>query len=133
LPPDRVEACLRDDDPKVREAACRCARGGAEVVSALVDLLADLHGNVVQTAALALGRLGLREGHAVLVNLLRTAPTKEVFGALAGIADDDDWVRLGQTARRVPELAEVVLQVLEESEEPRAMAVAEGVRGRLRT
>jgi hypothetical protein len=132
LPQDRVAASLRSDDPKVREAACRCARGGPEVVSALVDLLTDLHGTVVHAAALALGRLGRREGHAVLVGLLRTAPSKEVVGALAGIAEDDDWVRLGQTALRLPELAGMVLEALEESEEPRAMAVAEGVRRRLR-
>jgi hypothetical protein len=130
LPAERVAACLRDDDPRVREAACRCARGGAQVVAGLVELLTDLHGPVVHTAALALGRLGRREGHAVLVGLVHTAPSKEVVGALAGIAEDDDWVRLGQTALRVPELAEVVLEVLEESEEPRALAVAEGVRRR---
>ena len=133
LPPDRIAESLRSDDPKVREAACRCARGGAEVISGLVDLLTDLHASVMQAAALALGRLGRREGRAVLIELLRTAPSKEVVGALAGIAEDDDWVRVGQTALRVPELAAVVLEVLEESEEPRAMAVAEGVRRRLRT
>jgi len=131
LPPDRVAESLRSDDPRIREAACRCARGGTEVISGLVDLLSDLHGSVMQAAALALGRLGRREGHAVLVDLLRTAPSKEVIGALAGIADDDDWVRLGQTAIRVPDLATVVFDVLEESEEPRALAAAEGVRRRL--
>jgi hypothetical protein len=133
LPPDRIAESLHNNDPRTREAACRCARGGEPVVSGLVDLLTDLHGNVMQAAALALGRLGRREGHAVLVELLRTAPSKEVIGALAGIADDDDWVRLGQTAVRLPDLAAIVLEVLERSEEPRAMAVAEGVRRRSRT
>jgi hypothetical protein len=131
LPPERVAACLRDDDPGVRAAACRCARGGAEVIAALVDLLLDLHVSVTDAAALALGRLGRVEGRAVLLGLLRTAPSAEVIGALAGIAEDDDWVRLGQTALRVPELAGVVLEVLEESEEARAIVVAEGVRRRL--
>jgi hypothetical protein len=131
LPPDRVAAFLRDDDPRVREAACRCARGGAEVIAALLDLLSDLHANVTHAAALALGRLGRREGAAVLARLLGTAPSKEVVGALAAIAEDDDWVRLGQTAMRVPDLAGVVLEVLEDSEAPRAAAVAEGVRRRL--
>ena len=131
LPPDQVAEGLRSDDPRIRETACRCARGGAEVVSGLVDLLTDLHRNVVRAAALALGRLGRQEGHAVLVELLRTAPSKEVVGALAGIAEDDDWVRLGQTALRVPELADAVLEALEESDEPRAIAVAEGVKRRL--
>jgi hypothetical protein len=131
LPADRVAASLCSDDPRVREAACRCARGGPEVVKGLVDLLTELHGSVKHAAALALGRLGRREGHAVLVELLQTAPSQEVVGALAGIAEDDDWVRLGRTALRVRDLAKNVLAVLEESEDPRAMAVAEGVRRRL--
>jgi hypothetical protein len=132
LPPHRVAESLRNDDPRTREAACHCARGGAEVVSGLVDLLTDLHGSVMQAAALALGRLGRREAHAVLVDLLRTGPSKEVVGALAGIADDDDWVRLAQAAIRVPQLAAVILEALEDSEQPRAMAVAEGLRRHLR-
>lgn len=131
LPPERVAACLRDNNPAVREAACRCARGGAEVIAALLDLLADLHPGVTHAAALALGRLGRREGGAVLVWLLHTAPSEAVVRALAAIAEDDDWVRLGQTAMRMPELAAVVLEVLEESEEPRAIAVAAGVKRRI--
>jgi HEAT repeat protein len=131
LPPDRVAVFLRDDDLGVREAACRCARGGAEVITALIDLLADLHANVTHAAALALGTLGRGEGRTVLTRLLRTTPSAEVVGALAGIAEDDDWVRLGQTAMRFPELAPVVLEVLEQSDAPRAAAVAEGVRRRL--
>jgi HEAT repeat protein len=112
----------------VRAAACECARGGAAVVAALLDLLTDLHPGVTHAAALALGRLGRREGGAVLAWLLRTAPSEAVVRAIAGIAEDDDWVRLGQTASRVPELVPVVLEVLEESEDPRAIAVAEGIK-----
>jgi len=126
-----VAAFLRDDHPEVREAACRCARGRAEEISGLIDLLTDLHPGVVHAAALALGRLGRREAHAILAGLLLTAPSKDVVGALAVIAEDDDWVRLGQTAMRVPELAAEVFEVLEESEAPRALAVAEGLRRRL--
>src|ERR1700677_3784956 len=62
LPPERVAGFLRDDDPLVREAACRCSRGGAEVIARLVDLLTDLHPSVTQAAALELARLGRREG-----------------------------------------------------------------------
>ena len=131
LPSERVLAALRDDDPRVREAACRCANGGAEVAAALLELLADLHINVTRAAALALGRLGRREASAVLIGLLMTAPTPEVIEAVWAIAGEDEWVRLGQTALRVPELAGVVLEVLEESEAPRALAVAVGVRRRL--
>jgi HEAT repeat protein len=103
------------------------------VIAALLDLLADLRPAVTHAAALALGRLGRREGGAVLASLLQTAPSEEVVRAVAGSAEDDDWVRLGQTALRVPALAPVVLEMLDESEEPRAIAVAEGVRRRLKT
>jgi hypothetical protein len=131
LPPDRVAAGLRDDDPAVREAACRCALGGSEIIAPLLDLLTDLHPAVTHAAALVLGRLGRREASSVLTRMLGTAPSVEVIRALAAIATDDDWVRLGQTASRVPELASVVLEVLEDSEEPRATAVARGIRRRL--
>lgn len=131
LPADHIAALLHDDNPRVREAACQCAPGGAQVIAGLIELLADLHRSVVHAAALALGRLGRREGHAELVELLRTAPCEAVVGALAGIAEDDDWVLLGQAALRRPELTNVVLDALQESEEPRAVAVANGVRRRL--
>ena len=117
----------------MREAACQCARGGAEVVAALIDLLTDLHESVTRAAAVALGRLGRREAAAVLVRMLRTAPSTEVVGALAAIAEEDDWVRLGQTARQRPELAPVVLEMLEDSGAPRALAVANGLRRLLGT
>jgi HEAT repeat protein len=97
----------------------------------LRDLLTDLHPAVTHAAALALGRLRRREASAVLTRMLGTAPSVEVIRALAAIATDDDWVRLGQTATRVPELAPVVLAELEDSEDPRAMAVANGIRRRL--
>jgi hypothetical protein len=131
LNPDLVAAFLRDDNPAMREAACRCATGGPAEIAALLELLADLHPGVTQTAALALGRLGRRDGRFVLTRMLGTAPSEEVVRALANIAEDDEWVRLGQTATRVPDLAPVVLEVLDESEELRAAAVAEGVRRRL--
>lgn len=131
LPPEQITSLLRHDDPKVREAACRCARGGAAAIANLVELLADLHVSVTHAAALALGRLGRPEGRSVLRGLLATAPSTEVVGALAAIAEDDDWVLLGQAALRVPDLAEAVLEVLEDSEAARAVAVAAGVRRRL--
>jgi hypothetical protein len=35
LPPERVAACLRDNNPAVRQAACRCAQGGVLKVGVL--------------------------------------------------------------------------------------------------
>jgi hypothetical protein len=131
LPPERVVMFLRDDDPAVREAACRCALGGMAVVKGLTELLSDLHPSVARAAALALGRMGRPEARAVLMRLLETAPTSEVVQALGNVAGEDDWVRLGQTAMLMPELAAVVLDVLEDSEEARAVAVAATVRRRL--
>ena len=100
-------------------------------IAALIDLLTDLHPGVVHAAALALARIGRREGHFVLTRMLGTAPSDEVLRALANIAEDDDWVRLGQTAMCIPDLAPVVLEVLDESGEPRATAVAQSLRRRL--
>jgi HEAT repeats len=131
LPSDRVASFLSDNDPVVREAACRCARGGAGVIPALIDLLADLHVSVAQAAALALGRLGRVEARPLLRRLLTTAPTPEVVRTLGGIADDDDWVQLARTAARFPALRSPVLTALEESDSPRAATVAEGLRRRL--
>ena len=123
---------MLDDNPAVREAACRCAQGGTAVIEALMDLLTDLHATMTEAAALTLERLGLREGAIVLTRLLATTPTQAVVHAQAAIADENDWMRLGQAAMRAPDVAPVVVNVLDESEEPRAIAVAAGVRRRLR-
>lgn len=133
LPVDRIAAFLRDDDPGVRAAACQCARGGTEVVAALIELLSDLHEPVTRAAAVALGQLGRREAAPLLIRMLRTAPSPDVVGALAAIAEEDDWVLLGQTARQRPDLAPVVLEMLEDSGAPRALAVANGLRRLLGT
>ena len=128
LPPERIAAWLRDDDPAIRAAACRCARPHAAVIAALLDCLSDLHPPVAEAAALALGRLGRREAAGILLRLLAAEPAPAVIASLAPVADDDACVRLGQTARTHPDLAPTVLAALEESEAPRAPVVAAGVR-----
>lgn len=130
LPAPRLLAFLRHDDPAVRAASCRCARNGAAVIVALIDLLADLHPAVSFQAAMALCRMGRREGAAIVSRALAAAPSAEIVVALAAVADEDDVVRLGQTALSRPELAEVVLAALDDLETPRAMAVAAGIRRR---
>ena len=131
LAPQRVLDALRDPDPMVRAAACGCARAMPEIIATLRDLLTDLHRPVTEAAAMALGRLGHREGIGTLRHLLRTQPDEDVIAAFAPIADDDDAVLLGQTALAHPGLARHVLLMLEACDTPRAEAVAAGIRRRL--
>lgn len=131
LPPDRIVAAARDNNPAIRAAACRCARPHAAVIAAVLDCLTDLHPPVVQAAALALGRLGRREAAGVLTRLLAAEPNPAVIAALAPIAAEDEWVRLARTALTHPDLAPMVLAALDDADTPRAAAIAGGVRRRL--
>ena len=131
LPPDIVADGLRDNDPLVRAAACGCARSHAMVAALLIDLLTDLHPPVAQAAARALGRLGRREGVAILLRQLADAPSLDVVEALLPVAGDDEWVRLGQAAARKPSLAPIVLEMLDDADSPRAARIAAGLRRRI--
>ena len=131
LPPERIAAWLRDDDPAVRAAACGIARTHPAVIAVLIDLLTDLHPPVVQAAALALSRLGQRQGTGVLLRMLAAEPTPTVIAALGSVAGEDECVRLGQIALTHPDLAPAVLAALDECDVPRAAVVAAGVRRRL--
>jgi len=131
LPAEVVLACLRHPHPAVRADACRLAAPSAEAVAVLVDLLDDLHGSVAAAAACALGRMGQDVASPQLIRLLANTPSPEVIDAFARIADDDGVVLLGRLAISHPELAAVVLEALDASEQPRATVVAAGVRRRL--
>ena len=131
LPPDLVAGYLRHDDPAIRAAACKCARPADR--EALTALLLDLHPPVVRQAALALGRLGHREGLDVLTRLLRTEPAPDVIAALAPIAGDDEAVLLGRAALTHPDLMPFVLEALENCLSDRAETVASGLRRRMGT
>jgi hypothetical protein len=124
LPEESLLALLRQDDPLVREHACRCTRLSPAVTAALVELLEDLHPPVSQAAACALGRLGRIEAKPVLLRLLQEAPNAEIVAALAVIADLDGLILLGRLARRVPLLAGAVIDALEASDHPRAAGIA---------
>jgi HEAT repeat protein len=131
LPAETVLAGLRDPRPEVRADACRLARPSAGTTAVLVDLLTDLHDSVTAAAACALGRMGREEARPRLIRLLANDPSPEAIDAFAGIADDDGLVVLGRLAVSRPELAEAILDALEENDLPRAAQVAAGVRRRL--
>ena len=131
LAPELVAEGLRDDDPHLRAAACAHARPGLDIVPLLIDLLSDLHTHVSQAAARALGRLGRREGIANLLRQLAETPSRDVAEALIQVAGEDEWVRLSQAAARNPSLAPLVLAALEDTEAPRAAAIAASLRRRL--
>ena len=51
LPPDVALPLLRHANPSVRAAACACVRAGGDIVATLIELLADLNGEVATAAA----------------------------------------------------------------------------------
>lgn len=128
MPSAVVIVLLRHPEPPVRGNACRLAGSGTEETTLLIDLLGDLHPPVAAAAACALGRRGRIEARHVLVHLLGDSPSVEVIEAMAGVADDDALVRLGQLARARPDLADAVIAALDDLDEPRAAVIAGSVR-----
>lgn len=128
LPAGCALALLRHPEPRVRAAACLSARPGPEVTAVMVELLEDLHPQVAQAAACALGRMGRREARPLLLRLLCQDPSAEVIDAAASLGDEECLILLGQIGRARPELADAVLAALEALEEPRATAIAASVR-----
>ena len=131
LPTQVALPCLRHADPAVRADACRCVRASAEIVPTLLDLLADLHPEVADAAACALGRAGRVEARSRLVRCLVLNPTPEVIHAFGAVADDDSAVLLGRLAQSHPNLTEPVLAALEAIDTEPAAVVAAGVRRRV--
>jgi hypothetical protein len=97
-------------------------------VPILFELLDDLHRAVAFAAARALGRLGRAEARPRLLVALAAEPTAAIVAALTPIADDTVIVRLGQTARACPDLADCVLDALDDMDEPLAARVAAAIR-----
>jgi HEAT repeat protein len=128
LPADVVLTLLRHTDPGVRADACRLAKGGADVVATLVDLLGDLHRNVSLEAACSLGRMGRPEGAPLLKQALRQAPSPGVIDAVPPMADDECVVLLGRIARGpARDLAVAARGALEAVEHPLATRLLERI------
>jgi hypothetical protein len=128
LPAARIVTLLRDAAPEIRAGACGCARRSAEVVEVLVELLDDIDRRVANEAACALGRMECREARPALLRLLREAPSAAVIDALGAVADDEGLVLLGRLARTCPDLADAALAALDDSDVPRAAAIAAAAR-----
>ena len=128
IPPLRLAPLLRDADPAIRAAACRCVRSARSHLALLTELLDDLNDEVAIAAAMALGRLGRIEARPVLMKQLHHRPSAEVIEALVPIADQDVIVVLGRIARAIPDLAQPVLDALDQIGNDRAARVAEALR-----
>jgi HEAT repeat protein len=128
LPLSRLEELLNDADPTVRASACRCVRSAGPHLGLLIELLDDLHREVANAAAMALGRIGRVEARPLLMSLLRREPSVEVVGALAPIADEEVIVTFGRVARAMPDLAQPVLDALDQLGDFRAARVAAALR-----
>jgi HEAT repeat protein len=120
IPPSHLGKLLKNADAAVRAGACRCARSAGSYLALLIELLDDLHREVAIAAAIALGRLGRVEARPLLLDLLRRQPSVEVVAALAPIADEEVAVTLGRVARAMPDLAQPVLDALDEVGDCRA-------------
>jgi hypothetical protein len=128
LPEAAALRLLQHDSAALRADACRCVPAAPAVTAALLALLDDLHPEVVQAAACALGRRNRAEARPVLCRLLDVAPTGEIIEALGVVADEDGLIRLSRLARHEPGLADAVLDALETSDHRRAAALAARVR-----
>jgi hypothetical protein len=94
----------------------------------LVELLDDIDRRVANEAACALGRMGRVEARPALLRLLREAPSAAVIDALGAVADEESLVLLGRLARTRPDLADAALEALDDSDTPRAAAIAAAAR-----
>jgi hypothetical protein len=128
LSPDVLRRLLRHAEPGIRADACRCACPLPELILILIDLLGDLDRRVATSAATALGRMGRFEARPILKSLLRDAPSEEVIDAVSSIADEECAVLLGQIARSRSALADAALISLENTDHPRAVAIAAAIR-----
>ena len=120
LPADMVLALLRHPDPLVRADACRCARFRPDIAAVLSDLLHDLHREVADQAACALGRMGRDDARPALLRLLRDTPSAETIEAVTDVADEETIVLLGRIARSGSDLAEPARYALAAIDHPRA-------------
>lgn len=128
LPRPRLAELLRDARPSVRAGACRCVTSAPAHLGVLTELLDDLHSDVANAAAIALGRTGRVEGRPALMALLLRKPAAELIEALVPIADEEVIVTLGRIARAMPPLRQPVLDALEQIDHPRAATVAQWLR-----
>lgn len=124
LPYDCVIAYLRHPDPGVRALACHLALFWSRTENVLNELLDDLHREVMEAAAITLGRMGNPIARPPLLAMLARSPSKDIVTALAEIADDDILVLLGRIAAAKPgALRDDVIEALDRSDHPRAAAV----------
>jgi HEAT repeats len=123
-----LQSLLWHCDPDIRASACGCARRNPEVISVMIELLGDLNQDVARSAACALGRMGRTEARPLLVKLLREQPSEEVIDAVSSVADEECMIQLGRIARTEPTLADAALDALEDTDHPRADAIATAAR-----
>lgn len=130
IPHLRLASLLRDADPAVRAAACRCVRSAGSHLALLTELLDDLNREVAIAAAIALGQFGRAEARPVLMSQLCRQPSAEVIEALVPIGDQEVIVALGRVAGAIPDLTQPVLDALDQIGGCRAARVAEALRTR---
>ena len=123
-PPHRLKDWLTHADPNVRipafVLACYAPHPDRELLAAG---LTDPYPAVRREAAIAAGQHGQRSAKEALLRELARNPTSRIVHALVLILDDDSATHLGRCAQDRPELRDIIIESLEESQLPRAIAI----------
>ena len=128
VPPEFLQLFLKNPDPDVRTVAFSLSHQAGLPSSIVRQGLGDLSASVRREAAITLGLRGFRDVRAILLNELEGQPSDTLIAALAAIWDDDVIVHLGRCAAAHPAHAELIADLLEEMDDPRALAVARRLR-----
>ena len=128
VPSEFLQPSLRHPDPDVRAAAFRLSHQAGLPADLLRTGLGDPSAVVRREAAIALGLRGLADARTFLLDELERQPSDMLIMALAAIGDDDVIVHLGRCATTHPAHKDLIADLLEEMDDPKALAVAARLR-----
>lgn len=128
VPSEFLQPSLEHSDPDVRAAAFRLSHQAGLPADLLRAGLGDPSAAVRREAAIALGLLGLADARTFLLDELERQPSDTLIMALAAIGDEDAIVHLGRCAAAHPAHADLVADLLEEMDDPKALTVAARLR-----
>jgi hypothetical protein len=129
LPTNVVLRGLSHSRVGVRSAAVQAAIPSGIAIEQLHQYLADAAREVRRATATALAEAGETLARDPLLFEMRVRPDRAGLEALSFIADEDVVIRLGQIARQHPAWCEIVIEVLQTIDHPRAEGVATSLSG----
>jgi len=129
LPTNVVLRGLSHSRVGVRSAAVQAAIPSGIATEQLHQYVADAAREVRRATATALAEAGETLARDPLLFEMRVRPDRAGLEALSFIADEDVVIRLGQIARQHPAWCEIVIEVLQTIDHPRAEGVATSLSG----